>query len=84
MKTNITLIKTKLLYLFCFLAGVVSPLSGHTKEKPKPKIINVVNFIRLLEPRDPKITEEVLYQTVVKQIEMMKKIQFRWYVFIAI
>jgi len=38
-----------------------------------PKIVNIVNFIRLLEPRDPKITEEVLYQTVVKQVEIMKK-----------
>ena len=42
-------------------------------EKPQPKIINIVNFIRLLEPRDPAITEEVLYQTVVKQVELMKK-----------
>jgi len=39
----------------------------------KPKIVNIVNFIRLLEPRDPKITEDVLCQTVVKQVEMMKK-----------
>ncbi len=38
-----------------------------------PRIVNIVNFIRLLEPRDPKITEDVLYQTVVKQVELMKK-----------
>jgi len=38
-----------------------------------PRIVNIVNFIRLLEPRDAKITEEVLYETVVKQIEGMKK-----------
>ncbi len=38
-----------------------------------PKIVNIVNFIRLLEPRDPAITEDVLYQTVVKQVEIMKK-----------
>ncbi len=36
-----------------------------------PKIVNIINFIRLLEPRDDKITEEVLYETVVKQVEMM-------------
>ncbi|MDP9081076.1 MAG: hypothetical protein M3O71_26970 [Bacteroidota bacterium] len=40
---------------------------------PTPKIVNIVNFIRLLEPRDPQITEDVLYQTVVKQVEIMKK-----------
>jgi len=38
-----------------------------------PKIVNIVNFIRLLEPRDPKITQDVLYQTVVKQVDIMKK-----------
>ena len=43
------------------------------KEKDRPKIVNIVNFIRLLEPRDPKITEDVLYETVVKQVGMMKK-----------
>ncbi len=39
----------------------------------KPKIINIINFIRLLEPRDINITEEVLYETVVNQVKMMKK-----------
>lgn len=42
-----------------------------------PKIVNIVNFIRLLEPRDPAITEDVLYQTVVKQVELMKKYKLR-------
>jgi hypothetical protein len=42
-------------------------------QQPAPKIVNIVNFIRLLEPRDEKITEDVLYQTVVKQVEIMKK-----------
>ncbi|WP_185731522.1 hypothetical protein [Larkinella rosea] len=58
--------------LVCVLVGCKTR-SDSTTEKPEPKIVNIVNFIRLLEPRDPKITEEVLYQTVVKQVEMMKK-----------
>lgn len=41
--------------------------------QPSPKIVNIVNFIRLLEPRDAAITEDVLYQTVVKQVEIMKR-----------
>lgn len=45
-------------------------LQGFTQS---PRIVNIVNFIRLLEPRDSAITEDVLYQTVVKQIELMKK-----------
>ncbi|MEP7144712.1 MAG: hypothetical protein ABI707_17650 [Ferruginibacter sp.] len=38
-----------------------------------PKIVNIVNFIRLLEPRDAAITRDVLYQTVVRQVEIMKQ-----------
>jgi len=44
-----------------------------TGKASEPKIINIVNFIRLLEPRDPQITQDVLYQTVVRQVELMKK-----------
>lgn len=43
------------------------------KNNSHPRIVNIINFIRLLEPRDSNITEEVLYQTVVKQVGMMKK-----------
>ncbi len=39
----------------------------------EPKIVNIVNFIRLLEPRDPAITEDVLYQTVVNQVRLMRQ-----------
>ena len=58
---------------------VLSSFGHHPKNtsttinKPQPKIVNIVNFIRLLEPRDSAITQDVLYQTVVKQIAMMKK-----------
>ncbi|TSD63354.1 hypothetical protein FFF34_017305 [Inquilinus sp. KBS0705] len=43
------------------------------KQSAKPAIVNIVNFIRLLEPRDSAITQDVLYQTVVKQVAIMKK-----------
>jgi hypothetical protein len=49
------------------------PSGNLFKDNDHPKIVNIVNFIRLLEPRDPKITEEVLYETVVKQVQLMKK-----------
>jgi hypothetical protein len=38
-----------------------------------PRIVNIVNFIRLLEPRDPAVTKDVLYQTVANQVALMKK-----------
>jgi len=66
--------------LTCFalcLAGMILLSAFHNPVKrdgpDAPKIVNIVNFIRLLEPRDPAITEDVLYQTVVKQTEIMKK-----------
>ena len=41
--------------------------------KDTPKIVNIINFIRLCEPRDQKLTQEVLYNTAVKQVEIMKQ-----------
>ena len=38
-----------------------------------PRIVNIINFIRLCEPRIDWITEDVLYDTVVSQIEIMKQ-----------
>src|SRR5690606_8316327 len=37
-----------------------------------PRIINIVNVIRLIEPRDVSITDDVLRVTVVRQVELMK------------
>jgi hypothetical protein len=43
------------------------------KQPVEPKIVNIVNFIRDIEPRDSNITKDVLYQTVVNQIRLMKQ-----------
>jgi hypothetical protein len=42
-------------------------------ERDHPRIVNIINFIRLLEPRSEAITEEVLYQTVVSQIKILRE-----------
>ncbi|WP_089783578.1 hypothetical protein [Chitinophaga sp. YR573] len=57
------------------LTIILSSLLCSFKDAPNnhPRIVNIVNFIRLLEPRDKNITEDVLYQTVVSQVVMMKK-----------
>ena len=52
---------------------VLVAISTLSSFEAPPKIVNIVNFIRLLEPRDPAITQDVLYQTVVQQVELMKK-----------
>ena len=45
------------------------------KNDPKeaPRIVNIINFIRQLEPRDPLITEDILYETVYQQILLLRK-----------
>jgi len=55
------------------LIGSFAKAFPQGKSTGTPRIVNIVNFIRLLEPRDPKITEDVLYQTVVKQVALMKQ-----------
>lgn len=57
--------------LLCSIESAAADTTAVLTNKVKPKIVNIVNFIRLLEPRDSKITKDVLYQTVVKQVEMM-------------
>lgn len=62
------------------LMGIVATFllsSVNPGTKRQPRIVNIVNFIRLLEPRDPKITETVLYETVVRQVKIMKKYKLR-------
>ena len=76
-KSVINKIPFILLFISIFLLYSFNPSEkaprNLEKSKSHPRIVNIINFIRLLEPRDAKITEEVLYETVVKQIEMMKK-----------
>lgn len=60
-----------LLMLWAFRSSCASaPAPADTDT---PRIVNIVNFIRLLEPRDSGITEDVLYQTVVRQLATMRK-----------
>lgn len=71
---------TFLLFIGILVFSLVFACTPQVKEQKtipesgeKPRIINIINFIRLLEPRDEKVTEDVLYQTVVKQVEMMNQ-----------
>lgn len=70
--------KTLITIVLVMLTGIAPWQSGYAQNaragnEIRPRIVNIINFIRLLEPRDAKITEDVLYQTVVKQIELMKE-----------
>lgn len=63
-----------LLLALCASLGAsgTAPRPGAPGAPDRPRIVNIINFIRLCEPRIASDTPEVLYQTVVKQVEMMK------------
>jgi hypothetical protein len=61
----------KKLWLIFLLCGPL--FAGAQSSARVPHIVNIVNFIRLLEPRDAAVTEDVLYQTVVSQIKLMRE-----------
>src|ERR1700744_2109752 len=67
--------RMKRLLLSLLLSG--SLLTNAQSVAHSPSIVNIVNFIRLLEPRDSAITQDVLYQTVVQQVALMRKNHLR-------
>lgn len=52
------------LCLFCITANATGE---------KPRIVNIINFIRQVEPRSAEITEDVLYETVHEQVKLLTK-----------
>ena len=71
-KAFLILLTLCIMLLSAFNPTVIKPQDSKS-ENDHPKIVNIINFIRLLEPRDSAITEQVLYETVVKQIDIMRK-----------
>lgn len=78
MKLNSKSIILSIFVSLLLLSGSLRALSADNEKTPeKPRIVNIVNFIRLLEPRDLGITQDVLYLTVVNQVEMMKEYKLK-------
>ena len=71
-------LKTPNLLIICILSllSVSCSTETSTATDEAPRIINIINFIRQCEPRIEWITEDVLYETVVSQVEMMKEYNF--------
>lgn len=47
--------------------------SAQKSAENSPRIVNIINFIRQIEPRDPAITNEVLLETVRQQIRQLNQ-----------
>ena len=57
--------------LLCLMAALM-PMKA--KETETPRIVNIINFIRGVEPRDNGvITPEILYRTVEEQAKCLRK-----------
>lgn len=54
---------------FCNAKGSVE----NNKAEKSPRIVNIINFIRKVEPRDASITEQILLETVRSQIKLMTR-----------
>ena len=70
------ILSASMLFIPFLFISCIRPADGRKKNKEamdRPRIVNIINFVRLCEPRIESYTEEVLYETVVKQVEMMKK-----------
>jgi hypothetical protein len=63
-------------FVFCSSLCVGLLVKAEVKT-PAPRIVNIINFIRNVEPRDSAITEDVLYQTVAEQVQILKAHQLR-------
>lgn len=59
--------KNAILMLFLFIQGTV------VAQVRTPCIVNVVNFVRQTEPRYEDITDDILFNTTVAELDLLKK-----------
>ena len=53
-------------------SGLLGPVRLLTYQPQTPRIVNIINFIRLTEPRSEEITNQVLFETVRSQAEDLR------------
>jgi len=70
-------LKIVLCGLFVAIAGEICLAEKVDLPGSSPRIVNIINFIRQCEPRIDWITEEVLYDTVAEQVNIMKKYRLK-------
>lgn len=63
--------------LILAITGLFSQAGGADAGGRSPRIVNIINFIRQCEPRIESITEDVLYDTVVEQVNILQKYQLK-------
>jgi hypothetical protein len=59
--------------LFSSFVVLLSAFAAIAAPKESPRIVNIINFIRQLEPRSADGMEEVLYRTTASQVEVLNE-----------
>ena len=58
--------------ILLFLAAASLPMKA--KETETPRIVNIINFVRQCEPREPeRLSPQVLYETTLSQVRFLRK-----------
>ena len=65
--------KLKNVLLLLLLLASTNSIARSSFSQDSPRIVNIINFIRQIEPRDKNITEQVLYETVHEQVKLLMK-----------
>lgn len=65
--------KIKNVLLLLLLLASTNTIAKNSSAQDSPRIVNIINFIRQIEPRDKNITEDVLYETVHEQVKLLSK-----------
>ncbi|MDD3037059.1 hypothetical protein [Bacteroides sp.] len=65
--------KVRNVLLLLLLLASTNTIAKSSSSQDSPRIVNIINFIRQVEPRDKNITEQVLYETVHEQVKLLTK-----------
>ncbi len=65
------------IFIFIVISICLAPMSAlrakNNEKNDAPRIVNIVNFVRAIEPRSAEITEEVLFNTTKQQANQLKQ-----------
>ena len=69
--------KKKKLFSILFFFCATTIMAQTAEKQSSPCIVNFVNFIRAIEPRDDNFTDEYLFQTTANQLSQLDEYNFR-------
>ena len=68
--------QTRIISLFLIFLCSGTIMAQTAEKQSSPCIVNFVNFIRGIEPRDENFTDEYLFQTTANQLKQLDEYNF--------